>query len=316
MSEIVGHFRDRCEVSCHWSSLVVEAVQHCFLNGFSRAAPARRRPQATALASISCLIYEAEAGTNPSGVVGTTLLVARDGAVPKLRPSFGLRGADRVASAGEERQYRCKLRANAIAVATIMASGTIRSPPPGIRASDSIGRSISPTSLSWTELNASAGRRLGKSQELEQFPVKWAHMQDNFGNAPEQWSARQDGAARLEQALGAYREAPYGDCCDSSLHGREPRPEHDAMPKTTNYGSCSFPRSDQCKAYGVYARLGIVNAHSRRSSDPPSRATERKTIARRVIGQAGEAPCSLSEDSDRVGQAHSQVAGPCRRRRP
>src|ERR1700751_4141626 len=122
------------------------------------------------------------------------------------------------------RQYRCKLRANAIAVATIMASGTIRSPPPGIRASDSIGRSISPTSLSWTELNASAGRRLGKSQEPEQFPVKWAHMQDNFGNAPEQWSARQDGAARLEQALGAYREAPYGDCCDSNLHGREPVP--------------------------------------------------------------------------------------------
>jgi hypothetical protein len=49
------------------------------------------------------LIYEAEAGTNPSGVVGTTLLVARDGAVPKLRPSFGLRGADRVASAGEDK---------------------------------------------------------------------------------------------------------------------------------------------------------------------------------------------------------------------
>jgi hydrogenase/urease accessory protein HupE len=59
---------------------------------------------------------------------------------------------------------------------------------------------------------------------LEQFPVKWAHMQDNFGNAPEQWSARQEGAARLEQALGAYREAPYGDCCDSNLHGREPVP--------------------------------------------------------------------------------------------
>jgi hypothetical protein len=49
-------------------------------------------------------------------------------------------------------------------------------------------------------------------------------LQDNFGNAPEQWSARQDGAARLEQALGAYREAPYGDCCDSNLHGREPVP--------------------------------------------------------------------------------------------
>jgi Bacterial regulatory proteins, luxR family len=33
------------------------------------------------------------------------------------------------------------------------------------------------------------GRMVDK---LEQFPVKWAHMQDNFGNAPEQWSARQD----------------------------------------------------------------------------------------------------------------------------
>jgi hypothetical protein len=64
-------------------------------------------------------------------------------------------------------------------------------------------------------------------EDLEQFPVKWAHMQDNFGNAPEQWSARQDGAARLEQALGAYREAPYGDCCDSNLHGRKRCPEHD-----------------------------------------------------------------------------------------
>jgi cytochrome c peroxidase len=82
----------------------------------------------------------------------------------------------------------------------------------------------------------------GSFATLEQFPVKWAHMQDNFGNAPEQWSARQDGAARLEQALGASREAPYGDCCDSNLHGREPGPEHDAMPKTTNCGSCSFPR--------------------------------------------------------------------------
>jgi hypothetical protein len=25
-----------------------------------------------------------------------------------------------------------------------------------------------------------------RRDHLEQFPVKWAHMQDNFGNAPEQ----------------------------------------------------------------------------------------------------------------------------------
>jgi hypothetical protein len=40
----------------------------------------------------------------------------------------------------------------------------------------------------------------------------------------------------LSEALGAYREAPYVATRISTDANR--CPEHDAMPKTTNYGSC------------------------------------------------------------------------------
>jgi len=68
--------------------------------------------------------------------------------------------------------------------------------------------------------------------------------------------ARQDLIARLEQALAAYSEAPYGDCCDPGFHGREP------MPKTpTDYQLRSLfvsPKvTSKSRGYGVYLRRGM-----------------------------------------------------------
>ena|SRR5215469_2011514 len=80
-------------------------------------------------------------------------------------------------------------------------------------------------------------------------------MQDNFGNPPAQWGARQERTARLERASGAYREAPYVVTQVSMDANRYPK--HDAAANrlsiivVVRFRESPHPR----RAYGGYARL-------------------------------------------------------------
>jgi hypothetical protein len=102
-----------------------------------------------------------------------------------------------------------------------------------------------------------------RAAALEHFPL-------NIGNAPESCGTRQDSAARLEQALAAGREAPYGDCCDPGLHGREPAPETGCDANGLSIMVVvRFPASDRSEptAFTCGWALSMLIAVARRSSD-------------------------------------------------